>query len=220
MAWFLCNNSNAVRHGETNRTALQIFEASKLYLAEFHSHCIPSNTPQPHTSTLWRPPPPGWYKTNVDGAIFTERGQCEIGVVWFRNDKGQIMGAFRKTLPYSLGALVVEAKAIEIGICFSWELGLREIILEGDSQIVMNAIANHDPGPIQIQQLVTGIKSWVPKFNAWKTSFTHREGNKAAHLMAKHAKQISECTIWVEDTPPIIMSQVLNDVSDLGFSPV
>ena len=36
--------------------------------------------------------------------------------------------------------------------------------------------------------------------------------------MTKHAKQISECTIWVEDTPPIIMSQVLNDVSDLGFS--
>ena len=29
------------------------------------------------------PPAPGWYKTNVDGAIFTERGQCEIGVVWF-----------------------------------------------------------------------------------------------------------------------------------------
>ena len=88
------------------------------------------------------------------------------------------MGALSKTLPYSLGALVVEAKAIEIGICFSWELGLREIILEGDSQIVMNAIANHDPGPIQIQQLVTGIKSWVPKFSAWKTSFTRREGTR------------------------------------------
>ena len=83
----------------------------------------------------------------------------------------------------------------------------------------MNAIASHDPGPIQIQQFVTGIKSWVAKFRAWKTSFTRREGNKVAHLMAKHAKLISECTIWVEDTPPIIMSQVLNDVSDLGFQP-
>ena len=82
----------------------------------------------------------------------------------------------------------------------------------------MNAIASQDPGPIQIQQLVTGIKSWVPKFRAWKTSCMHKEGNTAAHLMAKHAKQISECTIWVEDTPPIIMSHVLNDVSDLDFS--
>ena len=148
-----------------------------------------------------------------------ERGQCGIGVV-VRNDKGQIMGALSKTLWYPLEALVAEAKVAETGIIFSWELGLREIILEGDSQIVMNAIASQDPGPIQIQQLVTGIKSWVPKFRAWKTSFTHREGNKAAHLMAKHAKQIFECTIWVEDIPPIIISQVLNDISDLGFNPV
>ena len=148
-----------------------------------------------------------------------ERGQCGIGVV-VRNDKGQIMGALSKTLWYPLEALAAEAKVAETGIIFSWELGLREIILEGDSQIVMNAIASQDPGPIQIQQLVTSIKSWVPKFRAWKTSCTRREGNKAAHLMAKHAKQISECTIWVEDTPPIIMSQVLNDISDLGFNPV
>ena len=77
----------------------------------------------------------------------------------------------------------------------------------------MNAIANHGPGPIQIQHIVTGIKSWEPKFRAWKTSFMRKEGNKAAHLMAKHAKQISKCTIWVKDTPPIIVSQILNDVS-------
>ena len=69
------------------------------------------------------------------------------------------MGALSKTLWYPLEALAAEAKVAETGIIFSWELGLREIILEGDSQIVMNAIASQDPGPIQIQQLVTGIKS-------------------------------------------------------------
>ena len=68
------------------------------------------------------------------------------------------MGSLSKTLPYPLGALETKAKAAEIGIIFSWELGPREIILEEDSQIVMNVIANHDPGPIQIQQLVAGIK--------------------------------------------------------------
>ena len=98
------------------------------------------------------------------------------------------MGDLSKKLLYPLGALAAKAKATEIDIFFSWELGLREIILEGDSQIVMNAIANHDLGPIQIQQLVTGIKSWVPKFRTWKTSFTRREENKAAQLMVKHAR--------------------------------
>ena len=35
-----------------------------------------------------------------------------------------------------------------------------------------------------------------------------------------YAKQISNCIIWVEDTPPIIASQILDDVSALGFNPV
>ena len=69
------------------------------------------------------------------------------------------MGDLSKKLLYPLGALAAKAKATEIDIFFSWELGIREIILEGDSQIIMNAIANHDLGPIQVQQLVTGIKS-------------------------------------------------------------
>nr|POE62378.1 hypothetical protein CFP56_43963 [Quercus suber] len=42
-AWFLWNNRNAVRHRETSRTALQIFEASRVYLAEFQTHCFSSN---------------------------------------------------------------------------------------------------------------------------------------------------------------------------------
>ena len=153
----LWNNGNAARHGESSRTALQIFEASRLYLVEFQTHCNSPQAHQPHAPYLWRPPPPGWYKTNVNGVVFKEQGQCGIGAV-IRNDKGQIMGALSKTLLYPLGALETKAKAAEIGIIFSWELGPREIILERDSQIVMNVIANHDPGPIQIQQLVAGTK--------------------------------------------------------------
>ena len=167
--WSLWNNQNAVRHGygEASRTALQIFEASRGFLSEFQTCCVLPHPPQPHDPSLWRPPPLGWYKVNVDGAVFKERGHCGIGVV-VRNDKGQIMGALSKLLPYPLGALETEAKAAEIGMTFAWELGLREIILEGDSQTIMAAIANHDPGPIQVHNLIASIKSWESKFRAWK----------------------------------------------------
>ena len=121
--------------------------------------------PQPHDLTLRRPSPLGWYKVNVDGAVFKELGHCGIGVV-VRKDKGQIMGALSKLLPYPLGALEIEAKVAEIGTTFALELGLREIILEGDSQNVMAAIANHDSGTIQVHHLIAGIKSWESKFRA------------------------------------------------------
>ena len=118
-----------------------------------------------------------------------------------RNDKGQIIGALSKIFPYPLGALGIEAKAAEVSTTFAWELGLREIIIEADSQTVMVAIANHDSGPIQFQNLIAGIKSWKSMFRVWQSSFTRRDGNKVAHQMAKYAKHISDCIIWVEDTP-------------------
>lgn len=166
--------------------------------------------PHSHGPGFWKPPPLRWYKVNVNGTVFKELGHCGIGVV-VRNDKGQIMGALSKLLPYPLGALETEATAAEIGTIFAWELGPREIILEGDSQTVMAVIASHDLGPIQVHHLIACIKSW-------KSSFTRRDGNKAAHQMAKYANHISDCIIWVEDTPPVITSQILNDVTFLGLN--
>ncbi|KAK9986180.1 hypothetical protein SO802_031131 [Lithocarpus litseifolius] len=148
LAWSLWNNRNAIQYGEASRTTLQIFETSRDFLNEFQSFCEVPHPPQPHGPSLWRPPPFGWYKANIDEAVFKELGHCEIRVV-VRNDKGQLMGALSKLLPYPLGALEIEAKAAKIGTTFAWELGLREIILEGDSQTVMAFIANHDSGPIQ-----------------------------------------------------------------------
>ena len=34
--------------------------------------------------------------------------------------------------------------------------------------------------------------------------------------MARHAKFVSDCDIWVEDTLPMIVNQVLNDVSRMA----
>lgn len=50
---------------------------------------------------------------------------------------------------------------------------------------------------------------------AWTTSHEGRTGNEATHLMAKMAKSLLDCKIWVEDTLPIIADQVLKDVTNL-----
>ena len=61
--------------------------------------------------------------------FFKELGCCGIGVV-VQNDKGQLMGALSKLIPYPLGALEIEAKVAEIGTTFAWELGLRRSFLK------------------------------------------------------------------------------------------
>ena len=45
----------------------------------------------PQFESLLEPPRVGWYKVNVDGAIFSDSGSGGAGVV-IKNEKGQLMG--------------------------------------------------------------------------------------------------------------------------------
>ena len=218
-AWFLWNNRNFVKHGGQCKPAFKILKDSKQYPKELHEVFELPLPRQPRPLKSWIPSQIGWYKVNIDGAVFKDIGHCVIGVV-MRNDKGFIMGALCKNFPHTLGALEVEAKAAEVGVIFVLKLGLREIILEGDSQVVMQAVSDPSLAPISIQQLILGVKSGLASFSSSKVVFTHKECNNVAHLLARHARQISNCTIWVEDTPPMIVFQILNDVSGLSFSHV
>lgn len=92
--------------------------------------------------------------------------------------------------------------------------------MEGNFQVVMQALSDPSLAPISVQQLIVGVKSGLASFSSPKVVFTHRECNNAAHLLARHARQILDCTIWVKDTPPMIVSQILSDVSSLSFNPV
>ena len=103
-----------------------------------------------------------------------------------------------------MGATEVEAKAFEEGLLLAGDLGLKYVILEGDAQMVTNALSGNCFPPSSIQAFIVGSKKWRQKVTDWKISYVRRTGNQAAHLMARNAKLVSDCVVWVEDTPPII----------------
>ena len=49
----------------------------------------------------------------------------------------------------------------------------------------------------------------------FKTHHTRREGNKAAHCLAKYAQFVDDFVTWMEETPPIINSEISSDVNQL-----
>ena len=81
---------------------------------------------------MWSPPPPNWYKVNVDGAVFKEQGSIGVGVV-IRNVQEEVMGAMSKKICLPLGAIEAKAKAMEEGILLAWDLGLKNIVIKETS---------------------------------------------------------------------------------------
>ena len=80
-AWGIWNNRNVIRHGGQGKQGRTIALDARRYVEEFLAH-MPGTSPKLNQSPQrWSPPPPNWYKVNVDGAVFKEQGSIGVGVV-------------------------------------------------------------------------------------------------------------------------------------------
>ena len=129
------------------------------------------------------------------------------------------MGAMSKKISRPLGAIKARAKAMEVGILFAWDLGLKNIVAEGDSLAVVQALKGSITPAISIQKIAEGISWWLKKFDNWKILHARRSSNTTAHSMAKEAKSILESVIWVEDSPLFITDQLMYDVLTMDIFP-
>lgn len=79
VAWFICSRRNKLRLHESSLAPDRIFRAGCNYLSEFQQKCL-LHTVQPSSKGVRLIPPLGdTYKTNFDGAIFTDTNEAGLG---------------------------------------------------------------------------------------------------------------------------------------------
>ncbi|XP_075654783.1 uncharacterized protein LOC142624948 [Castanea sativa] len=87
----------------------------------------------------WCPPEAHTFKANIDAAVFKSENLVGLGIV-IRDWRGEAIGAV--TMPVSLPQTVVELEAMACrrAVQLAREIGLSQVIFEGDSSTVIKAI--------------------------------------------------------------------------------
>ena len=105
---------------------------------------------------------------------------------------------------------LVEAIAAARAISFARDLSLSNYILEGDSNMVINALKRNDDSLSSFGHILASAKS-LTDVNCITFSHTRRIGNAVAHNQAKHARYVIGFKVWMEDVPLHLHSVLLTD---------
>lgn len=159
----------------------------------------------------WIPPGPKTYKVNYDGAMFTKLGEVGIGIV-VRNEKGEVMASIAKKIPSPESIEMLEALAARRAAIFSVELGLHQVVIKGDSEIVFKALSSWCLERSGIGHIIKDCKSISCFLQTCSFSHTRRQGNYVAHALAKREMMSSSLLVWMESVPPDISYLVFVDV--------
>ena len=117
-------------------------------------------------------------------------------------------------MPIALASTVadLEALACRRAMMFAAEKDLQNVIFEGDSASVINAISQESPVLNSYGDTVDDIRSLVSVSQSFKFVFVHRSCNVVADALAKKAKCLAGYREWLGDLPLDISQLVDFDV--------
>jgi len=165
IAWALWCNRNEVRNGGKRKTGSELIRWAATYLAEYTAATVSSSELKQRRElrSLWKPPPAPMFKIDVDGAVFLSQGTVGIGVI-IRDEEGRVEAALSKKIMAPLGAIAAEAKAFEAGLLFAKDIGIQEVVLEGDSIIIYNALFEISSPPSSVEPIIEGMHALCRDF--------------------------------------------------------
>ncbi|KAH7839462.1 hypothetical protein Vadar_004458 [Vaccinium darrowii] len=114
-------------------------------------------------------------------------------------------------------ALVAEAEAARMAATWGGVEEWSSVILEGDSQVVVNAITDLSCSPhSSITQLIKDVRSIFSSNLGWRASFSGRSSTRAAHEMAQWAFRLNfSGTLLCDQLPHSVQIAASSKISSL-----
>ena len=131
-----------------------------------------------------------------------------------RDHEGSVIGALSERIALPPSVEDVEALAGRRAIAFAKEIGLQEVIFEGDAEIIINSLSMDGKCMAHFGHLIEDSRQLAASLRAFFT-FSHvkRKGNSVADKLAKLARESPFPRIWFNDIHSDATNLVLLDRS-------
>ena len=96
---------------------------------------------------------------------------------------------------------------------FALDMGFTRVVLESNSQVLVNALCNDTIFLSSNGLLIEDIRLNARFFHQLHYSHVKREGNKVTHNSARHALCISNFVVWMKNVPLPLLPIILADIA-------
>ncbi|XP_069154435.1 uncharacterized protein [Solanum lycopersicum] len=146
----------------------------------------------------WNRPPEQWIKINTDGSALTNPGQIGAGGI-LRDREGKMVLAFATPLGEGSNNKAETAAAL-FGLSWALELGYRNILIELDSQLVVQWISKKTAPHWSVTKQIERIQHLIMQTQNFKCTHIFREANWVADSLSKHSHDTTAPQVYFSST--------------------
>ncbi|CAN1770674.1 Putative ribonuclease H protein At1g65750 [Linum perenne] len=188
ITWNLWRARNKLIFEGANQSCIELSEQCKfwinLVLSSWKTCQLGREAPGLARQTqlvAWRPGDEGWSILNTDGSRYRHSGSTAIGGL-IRTDQGRFIHAFTANMG-DCSITRAEICAIVQGMKLAWDLGIRKLLIQSDSEAAVAILRREDTNH---QHAILVSEFMELRSRSWDISITHvfREANCGADYLA------------------------------------
>lgn len=171
---------------------------------------VPSCNPAPKCVSVWKPPPVGFVKLNVDASFIPDNLLAAWGAV-LRDSNGDVLGSAWNLIDHCPSAETGEAIAYLERLKNARTWTSLPLILECDCASVVEAINCNGPVRSSIYGVIALLKELLLPAPSISCQKVDREANGAANCIARWAVKELSGGVLRDSVPSCTMCQVADD---------